>query len=252
MIIFRYDKTFDGLLTAVFDAYSRKTFPKRLLSRTEIAPLFIDEIHTVITQKEQSARVWKGITAKLSNGAANMIIYAWLSELDKVDELIFRYICKVFDTKKSIETNFSDNDILELKKIALKVNNEKNRIKQFTRFQKSYDEIYFAPISPLYNALPLSIEYLKDRFADQKWIIYDMKRKYGYYYDLKSVIEITLDDNNFMDGKLNDTIIAHDEKLFQELWKNYFKSITIKERINPKLHQQNLPTRFWKYLTEKQ
>ena len=27
MIIFVYDKTFEGLLTAVFDAYSRRTFP---------------------------------------------------------------------------------------------------------------------------------------------------------------------------------------------------------------------------------
>ena len=26
MIIFVYDKTFEGLLTAVFDAYSRRTF----------------------------------------------------------------------------------------------------------------------------------------------------------------------------------------------------------------------------------
>ena len=27
MLIFRYDKTFEGLLTAIFDAYSGKRFP---------------------------------------------------------------------------------------------------------------------------------------------------------------------------------------------------------------------------------
>ncbi|MFR1242295.1 MAG: DUF4130 domain-containing protein, partial [Butyricimonas faecihominis] len=42
-----------------------------------------------------------------------------------------------------------------------------------------------------------------------------------------------------------------DEKLFQKLWQTYFKAITIKERLNPKLHRQNLPARFWKYLPEK-
>lgn len=47
-------------------------------------------------------------------------------------------------------------------------------------------------------------------------------------------------------------LMAHDEKVFQELWKAYFKSTTIKERRNPKLHRQNLPVRFWKYLIEKQ
>ena len=46
--------------------------------------------------------------------------------------------------------------------------------------------------------------------------------------------------------------MAADEKQFQELWKEYFKVLAIKERINPKLHAQLLPRRFWKYLTEKQ
>ena len=31
MIVFRYDRTFEGLLTVVFDAYSRKSFPERLI-----------------------------------------------------------------------------------------------------------------------------------------------------------------------------------------------------------------------------
>jgi probable DNA metabolism protein len=46
--------------------------------------------------------------------------------------------------------------------------------------------------------------------------------------------------------------MAEDEDLFQKMWKSYYKSMTIKERINPKLHRQNMPRRFWRYLTEKQ
>lgn len=33
MILFIYDKTLDGLLTALFDAYNRNTFPDVLLER---------------------------------------------------------------------------------------------------------------------------------------------------------------------------------------------------------------------------
>ena len=40
MRYFRYDKTFEGLLTAVFDAYARRQFPEGLLSEEEAAPLF--------------------------------------------------------------------------------------------------------------------------------------------------------------------------------------------------------------------
>lgn len=49
MHIFFYDKTFEGLLTAIFDAYTHRTFPDRLLRVGEPAPLFADTTYTVVT-----------------------------------------------------------------------------------------------------------------------------------------------------------------------------------------------------------
>ena len=253
MIVFHYDKTFEGLLTAIFDAYNRKMFPDKLISGNEPEPLFAKELHAVITEEAKASRVWKGLQKKLSRYSCNMIMHVWLSELPESDELIFRYIRKTFDNKQSIETNFGDSDVLAMHQLAKKVGREREHILQFVRFQKAADDIFFAPISPVYNALPLAVEHFIDRFADQKWLIYDMKRKYGYYYDLKTAVEITLDtDEHFLNGKLDEKLMAEDEKLFQELWKGYFKSMTIKERINLKLQRQHMPKRFWKYLTEKQ
>lgn len=253
MIVFFYDKTFEGLLTAIFDAYSRKVFPDKLLAEGDIAPMFMDDSYTVVTQEEKATRVWKGLENKLSKGACNMLTYVWLSEEEGSDDLMFRYIRKALDNKISIETNFADSDVLQMSQLARKVSHEELCLKQFVRFQKAADDIFFAPVLPRYNALPLAIGHFKDRFSDQKWVIYDMKRKYGYYYDLNTMEEITLDnDEHLLGGKLDEKLMAEDEKLFQELWKGYFKSMTIKERINPKLHRQHMPKRFWKYLTEKQ
>ncbi|MDD4970156.1 MAG: TIGR03915 family putative DNA repair protein [Paludibacter sp.] len=253
MILFRYDKTFDGLLTCIFDAYNRKTFPVLLLGAEEPEPLFTDECYSVITDIDKSKRVWKSLVKKTMPVTCNMLKYVWLSELSGSDELIFRYIRKTFDNSHSIEMNFADEDVLEMRNVAKKVEHERLRLIQFVRFQKASDDIFFAPVSPVLNALPLAIEHFTERFADQKWIIYDMKRNYGYYYDLKTVTEMTLDlAENFKDGKLDEKLMTEDEKLFQDLWKGYFKSMTIKERINPKLHRQNMPARYWKYLTEKQ
>jgi probable DNA metabolism protein len=253
MIIFRYDKTFEGLLTAVFDAYNRKTFPDKLLGMDEIEPLFVDESFTVITDEEKSNRVFLSLKKRMMSVTFNMLSYVWLSEIEKSDELLFRYIRKIFDNKESIELNFADDDVLQVRNLAKKVSSEKHRLIEFVRFQKAADDIFFAPVSPDHNCLPLVISHFTNRFADQKWIIYDTKRNYGFYYDLKSATEMTLDSSNmFPEGKLDETSMAKDEKLFQALWKGYFKSITIKERINLKLHRQHLPKRYWKYLTEKQ
>lgn len=253
MIIFRYDKTFEGLFTAVFEAYNRKTFPEKLLGLEDIEPLFVTDMFTVVTDPDKAARVWKGLEKKVDTNTLNMLTYVWLSELAGSDELLFRYVRKTFDSRHSIVFNFTDDDVLQVKTIAQKVNREKHRMIEFVRFQKAADDIYFAPISPDHNCLPLTISHFRDRFADQKWIIYDTKRNYGYYYDMKTVTEMTLDSSAlFPEGKLDEELMAEDEKLFQRLWKTYFKSMTIKERINPKLHRQHLPKRYWKYLTEKQ
>ena len=69
MNVYIYDKTFDGLLTAVFDAYFRKTFPDALLSEGDALPLFYDELHTVVTDEEKAGRVWRGLQKKVSVSA---------------------------------------------------------------------------------------------------------------------------------------------------------------------------------------
>lgn len=254
MIIFVYDKTFEGLLTVVFDAYFRKTFPDALLATGEPLPLFYDEVVEVTTDEEKAGRVWAALEKKLTPTALNFVSITWLSEVAGVDILLFQYLRKNIDAPASIELNFGDPDVLELSKIWRRVVYEHHRVVQFARFQKAVDGTYFAPFEPDYNVLSLTINHFRDRFSDQKWLIYDIKRQYGYYYDLHTVEEVTFDSKemHLLTGKLHESLMDEDEKLFQELWKQYFKSIAIKERTNPRLHKHNMPVRYWKYLTEKQ
>ena len=253
MTVFFYDKTFEGLLSAVFDAFQMKLFPEILLKTGDIPPLFTETTHTVVSHEEHINRVWKGLRQKLQKNGCNMLTHVWLSELKGSDELLFRYICKTFATTQKMQYNFGDADVLEVQKIARKVSHEAHYLIQFVRFQKAADHIFFAPVRPQYNALPLAVNHFTNRFADQQWVIYDILRKYGYYYDLYTTQEITFDDNDhLLHGQLDQALMAQDEKMFQDLWKNYFKAMTIKERINPRLHKKNMPVRFWPYLTEKQ
>lgn len=254
MTFFVYDGTFEGLLCAVFESYSRKIVPDNVISEKEQLSLFSDEAVSIVSNTEQATRVWKGLQKKLSASACSMLTVTSMADYPDLGSLLFRYIRKAFDAQKSIETNFSDSDVLAVSKLYKKVSQESNRIVQFVRFQKTVDNIFFAPIDPIHNVLPLVVKHFTNRFADQKWVIYDTRRHYGYYYDLKTTQEITFENlqADLESGKLSENVLAYDEKLFQQLWKTYFKSMTIKERINPKLHRQNLPKRFWKYLTEKQ
>lgn len=253
MVIYQYDKSFEGLLTCIFDAYERKIFPDVLQDENMPLPLFYKEVIRIVTDERKSSRVWKGLEKRLSPAGLSVITSCWLSELPDSDHLLFRYMRKAIDAPGPIEINFGDPDILEATRIAKKVNNERLRVIQFVRFQKAIDGTYFAALEPLYNVLPLVTGHFQTRFADQCWLLYDIKREYGYYYNRQKVEEVRFENkvSHLLTGRLDSPLMAEDEQLFQQLWKTYFKTIAIKERINPKLHRQHLPVRFWKYLIEK-
>ena len=98
MIVFRYDRTFEGLLTVVFDAYSRKSFPERLIGPGEPVPMFAREVLDSTTDPVRAERVWKGVRKKLPRRLRNMLLHVWLSESVGADELLLRYMRKIFDS----------------------------------------------------------------------------------------------------------------------------------------------------------
>ena len=59
MTIYRFDGSFDGLLTAVFDSFARKESPDMLLGPDGDMPLFYDVLHEVVTDIEKGSRVWR-------------------------------------------------------------------------------------------------------------------------------------------------------------------------------------------------
>ena len=254
MNIWNYDKTFEGFLTIVFNCYDLKIFPDQILGNESKQSYIFQGNYEVITDETKAKRVWNGLLKKISNNSCQMIYHVFLSELPDIELLMLQYIRAVFESKSNIEFNFGQKYVLEMLKIGRKVSQEAHRIQMFARFQKTSDEIYYASFDPIYDVLPLSIEHFEQRFADQKWIIYDTRRNYGFYYDLKGTTEVTFTKSlvNPVNGKIDGSALDKDEQFFQELWKSYFNSMCIKERLNTKLHRQLLPRRFWKYLIEKQ
>ena len=260
MIVYVFDKTLDGLLTAVFDSFFLHQQPEALLAEGEQLPLFANEQHRVVTDNEKAVRVWKGLEKRLSAAGLRIITLSWLSEERALHQPLFNYICKVFRLPAgapSIENNASDEDVLAVRNTCRRVLHEQQRMKQFIRFQKAKDGTYLAVVSPDHNVVPLIIGHFQDRFNDQPWLIYDAHRHYGYYYDgTAAPIRITFEDEatvpfDLSNGKMNDDILSENDQLFQELWRTYFKAICIKERMNPKKQLSDMPRRYWKYMTEK-
>ena len=257
MRIYVYDKTFEGLLSAVFDAYTSKIFPDALHGAEDIPPLMAGSAYTVETGRDKAERVYAGLARKLSQNALDGLTYAWLSELPGSDWVIFRYIRKVFDSSVSIESKLTDPDVAEVAHAARMTNKEAHLLLGFARFQKTAQGIYFAALAPRHNVLVIMLPHFTERFADQEWALYDVNRRYGIYRTQGEYRKISVDDAHAEEnlrtaGRLPEEQLADTEALFQNLWKSYFDAAAVTERINPKLQSRCMPRRYWTHMTEKQ
>ncbi len=249
--ILTYDGSFNGFLTAVFMVYEEKITVSGIQRHGKVQNALFADNERVYTNTEKAKRVWRGIQAKNQLALKN-IYFAFLSEKKGIELILLHYIQKMFVDKASVHIDFSDAEVLKISQLSKSVGREKHRMEAFVRFQLTKDGIFFANIAPDFNVLPLISKHFRNRYADQEWIIYDIKRKYGLYYNGTAMELISLDKAEVYTNSIRKSDrFLEEEYDYQTLWNNYFKSTNIKSRINKKLHTQHVPKRYWKYLSEK-
>jgi probable DNA metabolism protein len=245
-----YDGTFEGLLTAVFESYALKL--EKVSIRRNAGPMLFEMVHQVETAPEKAQRVAAKVEALLGKDGMKTLWKATLSEQQDVGDILLNVIQYTLKANKNILKDYGHSDVLKLQEIMKKLNRERHRMTAFVRFKLATDQTYYATIEPDFDVLPLISRHFQNRYADQRWMIFDTKRGYGIFYDLKQVIPVEMHEAE--DSRLPAPLAIDwdgSEEDFQTLWKNYFKSTNIPSRKNTKLHLQHVPKRYWKYLIEK-
>ncbi len=242
-----YDGSLEGLFTAVFEVFEYTFGNPKIVSENNYSPDFFSETHLVYTSKDKADRVLKKLENTIGDAGVQSLICVYLSESRDREKLILHAVQRVLKDTQAL-ADFGDTLILEIAKIRRSVGREKHRMEAFVRFEKLQDEIFFAKIDPDFDVLPLIRKHFMDRYQDQKWLIYDLRRHYALFYDLNTCDFFTPEAD--FTHKVNH---AHHESedSYQKLWQTYFQKTNIKERANTKLHIQHVPKRYWKYLTEK-
>ena len=185
-----YDGSFNGFLTAMYIAFENNIevmgFQR---DYTEQKGLFMDNL-IITTQKTKAKRIWESIEKK-SHTAIRNIYFAFLSEADGVDFMLYQYIKKLYG--KLVDPVIDQMALIEAKilKLAIQVDREKSYIESSLDFQTTYNTVRIAELEPVFNILPLISRHFRVRYSKHPWILFDTKRKYGIYYNGHSLEMIT-------------------------------------------------------------
>lgn len=244
MITYIYDGSFDGLLTSIHTAFYSDIKPSDIVRKEDFIENFLIEKNYITTESQKAKSVYQAIERKISSESLRRVFYAYLSELPDSGMIILRYLQIGFKLCHYTDLNLANEDVLNMDKVSRRVGKERHRVTGILRFKKIKQDILYAQIEPDHNVIALVAPHFKERLKNENFIIHDTKREIGVFYNKKEWIVRDIE-------KPDPFLVRDSEEIYEDLWRTYFKSISIQTKINPKLQKRNMPMRYWKYLTEK-
>jgi len=100
-----------------------------------------------------------------------------------VELLLWRYLERGLSVGRALDGMLAHAEVLPVWKLARAVGREAHRYKGLVRFRELVDGSWYAAIEPEHRILPLIAHHFTARFADQRWIIHDMRRDTALIFD---------------------------------------------------------------------
>lgn len=242
-VIYVYDGTFDGFLCCVHEYYYSSFNPVEIICEDEIeASLY--QFVTIETDPYKAKKVESAIVNKISEYALRFLQECYLSYMQDIELHMLRFVVKGFVKGGEIFRYVSDDDVDYMLKANRHLKKEKHLYLGIIRFYKAND-VYISVIKPKNRIIPLIAHHFTQRFANQKFMIYDANNKQALLYEHNRISMVKAESIDLPE-------MDDDERNMQKLWKLFYDTIAIKERYNPRCRMNFMPKRTWDLLPEMQ
>lgn len=244
--IYLCEDTVEGIFTAIYKAWEDGTGHTDVRIFGEFSLSFFEDYIEVSPDAQLARKVSSAIITKLSFDVYLHVYYACICEDPQKASFIYRFLQKAFAVGSGILNLLQDEDVNRIHKIKLSVGNEAGHYREFVRFEELENGVLIARVCPQHNIVLLIADYFADRMHNEHWIILDTKRSISAVHTAHQGYALT---GEITEKKLLAfSAFSKKEAEFQALWKRFFDTIAIEERINPKLQQSLMPLRFRRYM----
>ena len=257
-IIYVCEDSLTGIFSGIYEVWKRKMTAEE--AGLEVGDsferrLFCEYIFCKAEERKALA-VIRMIQKNLGADVYEKISYALLSADRRKAEMVFRAMleAKKLSRKDRLMEHLGNEAVRAVFGMYRQVANEAHHYKGFVRFRELKNKTLFPKIEPKHAVLPCIAEHFADRFPQENWVIYDkthevflIHEKGKRYYFLQQYMCMKGDSGsaqNITGG------FSEEEMDYEALWKEFVQSISVAERENRALQNQNLPLRFRTNLVE--
>lgn len=248
--VLQCEDSIEGIFSAVYAAwelkYGHDNTTVHLLDREETMELFTTYI-PLEADSEKAEKVLRTIRQKCSDEVYEQLFrVACADAADKAD-VIYRYVQLALRMGKQVAMHFTDRTVVRVMELSRAVGNAEHHYLGFLRFIEIPGGILLARYAPKPRLTELIMPHFVNRFPEERFLIWDTQRNVaGIHVPGQDYIMLTLTEAQVH------TLRAYTEDNIQmeQMWKSFVESISIKERENKKLQQNNIPLHFRTYMPE--
>ncbi len=240
MTAYRYDGSFAGFLTCVWDALEHNIEPVAFLLPEDGATLW--EERELPVDEEKARRLYAALARRVSGRFRHFIAWGFLTCLPQRELALFTLIRRGMREGKRAAWDLSDPVMARVMLAYQKLATEQDHLKGFVRFS-DLEGMLVGEIEPKNRVLPILAPHFSARFSGEKLALYDRTHREIFLSDRGRWRILPAED--FRMGSADKT-----EREFREMWRRYFQHIAIEGRLNPKCQSTHLPKRYRHVMTE--
>ncbi len=233
-VCYRYDGTFAGFLTCVFESYAHHEPPMAFRLWNDDPTLFDERV--VITHEGHAKRVYAALKKRVSLRFQDLISKGFLTCLPDRELDLYTLMERGLREGNRVTSDLSDPVMARLTLALQKLWTEQDHLKGFVRFVE-VDGALVGEIEPKNRVLPLLGPHFAGRFNGDTVILHDRAHHEAlicqrFRWTITPVEDFSLGPAG-----------AGEEEL-KNLWRRYFKTLSIEGRFNPKCQSTHLPKRY--------
>ncbi|MBQ8280727.1 MAG: TIGR03915 family putative DNA repair protein [Roseburia sp.] len=248
-LILQCEDSLEGILTAIYDAFVEKN--KMPAFHVGDIGIVIGENHTmslfarqveVMTDLDKVQKTLLSIQKKISYLAYKRVVSALCHYDPERGNAVLGFLIKGFPMGARVVEDMADPYVMRVMELSRKVDNESHLFCGFVRFF-DLGKFLYSEIEPKCHVLPQIMEHFADRYPNEHYVIYDKKRHVA-------LIHLAYGDSFFVTGDQWNIDLSQHEDYFERLWSQYFKTIAIEERNNPRCQNNLIPKWYRKNMVE--
>lgn len=248
MIVYRCDDSLESIFTAIYLSYEENRNAEDTYLALDDNPMLFAEDIRVQPEPSRAVKVMRTLERRFGEEDYLRICTALASTDTGKAQAVYRTVVKGLDgrcARGHLFDDLTDGYVMQAFELARRAGREIGHYREFLRFQELENGILYAKIGPKCNVLTFLMPHFADRLPIENFVIYDNTRNLFGIHPAKRQWYLLSGEEEEPELRLSET-----ETQYQELFRHFCRTISIRERENPKLQRNMLPLRFREYMIE--